>query len=64
MQWGPNGDQNGPLTLKNGDLWLLKLQNVAVFLSVFFFTDCKGILMYCGPNADKFGQLKTKNEAL
>ena len=45
MQWGPNGDQNGPLTLKNGDLWLLKLQNMAVFLKkkiLFFIQIVKG----------------------
>ena len=27
MQWGPNGDQIGLVKLKNGDLWMFKLQN-------------------------------------
>ena len=59
-KWGPKWASNiekwGPLAIKIA-------KRGRFFISVFF-TDCKGILMYCGPNADKFGQLKTKNEAL
>ena len=36
MKWGPNGDQIRALKLKNGDLWLKKLQKL-VFLHFYQF---------------------------